>query len=59
MTAGAPKKDPRFVKVPASFKLPRWLLSWLRQRSDKNKSMAVLIEEALIEKYDLKPPKIK
>ena len=51
--AGAPRKPPDLVKVPLGLKLPRWLLTWLRAQDE---SMAVVIEEALRDKYDIKPP---
>lgn len=56
MAAGAPTKAPALVKVPVGLKLPRWLLAWLRRQDI---SMAVLIEHALVEKHNLKPPKGK
>lgn len=51
--AGAPNKPPALVKVPVGLKLPRWLLDWMRQQ---DKSMAVLVEEALREKHGIEPP---
>lgn len=56
MTAGAPKKHPLLVKSPLSTKLSQWLIDWLREQPD---AMCIIIEEAVIEKYQLKPPKIK
>lgn len=53
MGAGAPSKPPALVKVPVGLKLPRWLLDWMRQQ---DKSMAVLVEEALREKHGIEPP---
>jgi hypothetical protein len=55
MRAGAPSKHPALVKVPVGLKLPRWLLDWLRQQ---DKSMAVLIEEALKRRHKIKPPDV-
>lgn len=52
----APFKEPALVKIPVGLKLPRWLLEWMREQDT---SMAVLIEDALCEKYHLKPPEIK
>jgi len=52
MGAGAPSKPPALVKVPVGLKLPRWLLDWMRQQ---DKSMAVLVEEALREKHGIEP----
>lgn len=56
MPAGAPRKHPALVKVQVNTKLPAWLLEWLR---DQDQSIAVLIEEAVIEKHKLTPPKVK
>lgn len=53
MGAGAPSKPPALVKAPVGLKLPRWLLDWMRQQ---DKSMAVLVEEALREKHGIEPP---
>lgn len=53
MGVGAPSKPPDLVKVPVGLKLPRWLLAWLREQ---DKSMAVVIEEALRDKHGIKPP---
>ena len=36
------------------FRLPRWLIDWLMEHSG---SMGKIVEEALIEKYKLIPPK--
>lgn len=51
--AGAPRKPPAVVKVQVGLKLPRWLLAWLRKQ---DRSMAVVIEEALRDKHGIKPP---
>lgn len=45
-------KDPRLVKVPSFFKLPRWMVDWL---AAQGQSRAVLIETALIAHYGLSP----
>jgi hypothetical protein len=50
---GPPFKAPELVKVPCAFKLPYWLLEWMRSQEQ---SMAVLIEEALTEKHGLEAP---
>lgn len=52
--AGRPPGDPELVKVPVGYKLPRWLVEWLRAQDD---SAAVLIEDALRMRHKLKPPK--
>jgi hypothetical protein len=41
------------VKVPVGYKLPRWLVDWLRAQ---DVPAAQLIEEALCKRYKLKPP---
>ena len=51
--AGRPPIDPRLVKIPVGYKLPRWLVDWLRSQ---NISQAKLIEEALKRRHKLKPP---
>lgn len=52
--AGRPPLDPQLVKVPVGYKLPRWLVQWVR---DQDVSAAQMIEEALIKQHRLKPPK--
>lgn len=49
----SPYKPVELKKVPCAFKLPQWLLDWLR---DQPQSQAVLIENALCKTYKLKPP---
>ena len=57
---GPPFKPPMLVKVPVAFKLPRWLLAWMRKYSEQEGiSMAAMIEEALTEKHGVEPPAIK
>ena len=51
--AGRPPIDPRMVKVPVGYKLPRWLVEWLREQDTP---AAQLIEEALKRRHKLKPP---
>lgn len=51
---GRPKIDPRMVKVPVGYKLPRWLVEWMRSQ---DKAQSLLIEDALITRHKLKPPK--
>lgn len=51
--AGRPSLDPQMVKVPVGYKLPRWLVNWLR---DQNEPAAQLIEDALRRRHKLKPP---
>lgn len=51
--AGRPQIDPRMVKVPVGYKLPRWLVEWLR---DQDEPAAHLIEDALCRRHKLKPP---
>lgn len=51
--AGRPPGDPRMVKVPVGYKLPRWLVDWLRAQETP---AAQLIEYALRRRHKLKPP---
>lgn len=51
--AGRPPLDPQLVKVPVGYKLPRWLVEWLREQEAP---AAQLIEEALTKRHKLKPP---
>ncbi len=51
--AGRPPIDPRMVKVPVGYKLPRWLVEWLREQDEP---AAQLIEDALRRRHKLKPP---
>jgi hypothetical protein len=53
--AGRPPIDPQLVKVPVGYKLPSWVVEWLREQETP---AAVLIEEALIKAHKLKPPKV-
>lgn len=50
---GPKPKDPRLVKVPSFYKLPRWLVEWL---TAQGQARAVLIETALIAHYGISPP---
>ena len=57
---GAPFKPPELVKVPASFRLPKWLIAWMRAYSkQEGTNMAAMIEEALCEMHGVTPPDIK
>jgi len=51
--AGRTPLDPQLVKVPVGYKLPCWLVEWLREQDTP---AAQLIEEALIRRHKLKPP---
>jgi hypothetical protein len=51
--AGRPPGDPDLVKVPVGYKLPRWLVEWLREQDEP---AAQLIEDALCKWHKLKPP---
>lgn len=50
---GRPPIDPRILKVPVGYKLPHWLVEWMREQE---KPASQLIEAALIEKHGLKSP---
>lgn len=55
---GRPKIDPQMLKIPVGYKLPRWIVEWLRNDAQPPgaASAAVLIENALRAHYGLKPP---
>lgn len=50
---GAPKKDPRLLKIPVGYKLPRWLVGKLR---GSDTPAAQLIEGSLREAQGWEPP---
>lgn len=50
---GRPLQLWELKKVPVGFRLPRWLVLWLRSQPA---SSAVLIESALISQHSLIPP---
>ena len=50
--SGRKKVDPNLLKVPVSYKLPVWLLGWLRAQDQPS---SVLIETALCKQFKLKP----
>ncbi len=52
--SGRPKSDSKLLKIPVCYRLPHWLVSWLRTQDS---SAAVLIESALKKAFGLKPPK--
>ena len=45
--------DPRMVKVPVGYKLPQWLVDWIREQDEP---AAQLIEDALTKRHKLKLP---
>ena len=51
--AGRPPIDPQIIKVPVGYKLPRWLVEWLREQDTP---AAQLIEDALRKQHKLKAP---
>ena len=51
--AGRPSIDPELVKIPVSYKLPRWLVEWLRDQDD---SAANIIERSIKKSNKLKAP---
>lgn len=51
--AGRPPIDPQLLKVPVGYKLPRWLVDWLRAQDEP---AAQLIEDALRRRHKIKPP---
>jgi hypothetical protein len=52
--AGRPPIDPRLRKIPVAYKLPQWLVDWLRAQDEPQ---SVLIEDALCRRHKLKAPK--
>jgi len=52
--AGRKPCKPALKKIPVSYKIQNWLVDWMRKQ---DKSQSKLIEEALIEKHNLKQPK--
>ena len=52
--AGRPPIATELVKIPVSYKLPRWLVKWLREQDEP---ASVLIEQALVKKHKIKTPK--
>jgi hypothetical protein len=50
---GRPPVSPALKKVPVGYKLPAWLVDWLRAQK---RPAAQLIEESLCQQHDLKPP---
>lgn len=51
--AGRPLGDPDLVKVPVGYKLPRWLVDWLREQDTP---AAQVIEDALCRRHKIGPP---
>lgn len=51
--AGRPRADANLVKIPVSYKLPRWLIQWIRAQ---DKAASILIEEALKKAHKLEAP---
>lgn len=50
---GRPISAPDMKKIPVCYKLPRWLVEWLRAQDT---SAAQLIEGALRQRHKLQPP---
>ena len=53
MGSGRPPINPQLLKVPVGYKLPRWLVDWMRAQDEP---AAQLIEDALKRRHNLKPP---
>lgn len=51
--AGRKPVPEQLKKIPVGYKLPRWLVDWLR---DQDIPAAQLIEEALCKRHKLKRP---
>lgn len=52
--AGRPRIDTNLVKTPVSYKLPRWLVEWMRAHESP---ASQLIEDALRRQHRIAPPK--
>lgn len=53
--AGRPSIDPQLLKVPVGYKLPQWLVDWIREQ---DAPAAQLIEDALRWRHKIKPPDV-
>jgi hypothetical protein len=51
--AGRPPTPTQLAKIPVGYRLPRWLVEWLR---DQNVPAAQLIEDALVRRHKIRPP---
>ena len=51
--SGRPPADPDLKKIPVNLKLPAYIVDWLREQDE---SQAVLIEQALLDTYDIPTP---
>ena len=51
--AGRGTIDPQFKKIPVGYKLPKWLVDWIRAQDN---TAAGMIETALIKQHKLTPP---
>ena len=51
---GRPYASPQLQRVGVPIRLPRWLAEWLDSTGLRR---ADVVEEALIKRYKLKPPK--
>ena len=50
---GRPKIDSNLKKIPVSYRLPRWLVEWMR---DHKNASSKLIEDAIKSHYDIVEP---
>lgn len=48
--AGRPQIDPQKKKIPVGYKLPRWVVAWLRKEP---RPASQLIEEALTSHFQI------
>ena len=53
-SVGRPVSDPMLKKIPVGYKLPRWLVEWLREQEG---SSAQVIEDALVKAHCLESRK--
>jgi hypothetical protein len=52
---GRPAQRPDLLKIPVAYKLPRWLVEWMREQPE---AMSIQIERALTQTHNLSPPEV-
>lgn len=51
--AGRPSIDSQMLKIPVGYKLPRWLVEWIR---NQDSPASLLIEDSLCKQHKLRSP---
>lgn len=54
--SGGPKAPPGYKKLCKGVRIREWVWNWLDEQDDPRGTM---LEDALVEKHKLKPPKVK